>query len=143
MPCFTTFKRLLFSSHSNAAFVNKRERSSSAIAVCPVVNDMGVPSHFPFSVATGGARCPLLSVYTIVYMTSRACGKLGQTPPALPLGLAALSSRHAHATLANHHAFHAAISRRAARAASGFGSRGAAREIAQGGAGVEGAIAVQ
>src|ERR1700722_14570336 len=45
--------------------------------------------------------------------------------------------------LANHHALYAAISRRAARAASGFGSRGAAREIEKGGAGVEGAVAIQ
>jgi hypothetical protein len=39
-----------------------------------------------------------------------ACGKLGQIPPALPLPSSALSSRHGHATLANHHALYAAIS---------------------------------
>src|ERR1700688_2396138 len=130
MPCFMTVKRLLFSSHSNAAFANKRERSFSAIAACSVVSDIGVPSHFLSRFRRAGRVAPSLSVYTIVYIVSRACGKLGQSPPALPLAPAALSSRHAHATLTNHHAIHAAISRRAARAASGFGSRRAAREIA-------------
>src|SRR5712675_1269864 len=40
------------------------------------------------------------------------------------------------------HALYAPIPRRAARPASGFGSRGQAREIEAGGQGVEGAVAV-
>src|SRR3569623_2237639 len=44
--------------------------------------------------------------------------------------------------LAHFHAFHASISRRSARAASGVGSRGQAREVEAGGQGVEGALSV-
>ncbi len=55
----------------------------------------------------------------------------------------ALSCPRLRANVANHHAILGPIPRRAARAASGLGSRGPARETAQGRPRMEGALAVQ
>src|SRR4029079_16667195 len=65
-----------------------------------------------------------------------------RSPPYIHGGLANMLESGLTTQGPNHHALYAPIPRRAARPASGFGSRGPAREVEEGGKGVERAVAV-
>src|SRR3954454_13482770 len=71
------------------------------------------------------------------------CGKLGQVASPSGSGDTALSSPASDANLTSDHAILASIPGRTARPAAGVGRRWPARETAQGGARVEGVVAVQ
>src|SRR5580704_11472493 len=104
--------RTLANNSANSSAIAKLPPMEVAIrSVSLRVRYDGIEALHP---VTASAAPQLECIYRCIVALStatdivEACGKLGQTPPALPLPPAALSSRNARARVANHHALYAA-----------------------------------